>query len=130
MTKLKTLFSYEPREGLYRSILLRIDMEKVRQAKRKFVIFAFSSAASFVASAAAFQYVIAEFGKSEFVQYFSLIFSDSQTVISYWREFVVLLTESLPVFGLTLFLTTAFITLFSFRGFLKNFTVVDHAHAA
>ena len=121
MTKLKKLFSYEPDSGLFNAIVVRIDMERVRRAKRRFAFFAISSTLSIGAFILAIQYAIAEFAKSEFIQYFSLIFSDGTSLLSYWKQFSFVLAESIPLMSVALLLSIALITLYSLRNLLKDF---------
>lgn len=47
-------------------------------------------------------YVGGALNQSSFYQYFSLLFSDTDVVFSYWREFAFSVAESIPIIGLIL----------------------------
>jgi hypothetical protein len=56
-----------------------------------------------------------KFSQSGFYQYLSLFFSDSQTAIAYYKQFMLSLVEALPVFSLMLVLAMLLIFLSTLR---------------
>jgi hypothetical protein len=105
----------KPPKSLFDAILERIHAEKKRYARIKLVLHGGLAAVSFAALIPSSLYVVSEFSQSGFNQFFSLLFSDGATVISYWKEFLLLLVESLPLFS-TIALLIAIVT---FLGSLK-----------
>ena len=80
-------------------------------------IFFIGALASFIGSGV---YAISEFSKSNFGSYFSIIFSDTGTVALFWRELGLSLIESLPIFGIALFLGSVSLALWSLHKFMKK----------
>lgn len=68
-------------------------------------------------------YIGRELNHSSFYQYFSLLFSDTDVVFSYWREFAFSIAESIPVIGFMLALAALAALLASIRVFVAN---TDH----
>ncbi len=63
----------------------------------------------------AFRILARDFSQSGFYEYLSLTFSSSESLVAYWRDFLLLLAESLPVMSITLFLMLIFIFFLSFK---------------
>jgi hypothetical protein len=122
----KEFFIQKPSEGLYRAILARIDFEKIRQARRRFVLFTTTSLVSCVGLIYALKYTVESFFASDFPQYFSLIFSDGTSILSYWKEFLFVLSESLPVAGILMLLAVFIITLLSVKHLVKDYTLISY----
>jgi hypothetical protein len=53
--------------------------------------------------------------QSGFYEYFSLAFSNSGSMITYWKDFLSLLAESLPIISIILSLTLIFIFFLSLK---------------
>jgi len=103
-------------KNLFEKIMLRIRAERKKMAlKRKIIGFSFVLAVSFFGLIPAVKMAYSGFVGSGFVQLFSLVFSDTSTVISFWQNFVLSLLESLPTTGLM----AAGIALFFLLGSLK-----------
>lgn len=106
--------------GLQGVIFARIDREAHRASLIRLAIFlplVFVSSAAVVAS---FQYLARETAQSGFSEYFSILFSDGGTLLSYWKEFLISLAEQAPVFGATLFLGAILALVGSLRATFKN----------
>ena len=58
--------------------------------------------------------------QSGFYEYFSLAFSSSGSIIAYWRDFVSLLAESLPIVSIISSLTLIFIFFLSLKYAMKQ----------
>lgn len=118
MNKYERIFSKisekEPPSRLFGVILQNIENRRNRMEKIRKSFFGAMAFISAFAGFFAFKFVVSEFGHSAFFEYFSLIFSDTALITAYWREFVSILAESLPVFGLVAFSAA----LFSFFGSL------------
>lgn len=106
--------------GLHRSVIAQIDEARLRIMRIKFAVFSTLGFASGVALFALVSSTSAKLLESGFINYASLLFSDSGAVLSYWREFSITLIESLPLLGLTLILLALLTLLQAFRLAAKN----------
>ena len=101
---------------LFNKIMLRIKTEQRKVIlKRKIGIFAFILVISLTGLVPAFSMAWTGFADSGFVQLFSLAFSDTKIVMTYWQNFIFSLLESLPITGLMI----AGISLLALLGSLK-----------
>lgn len=85
--------------GLYESICSRVDVLEQRRARVWGISAFFVACVSVVTTFFSVSYVLERFYTSGFYEYWSLAFSES-AVVAYWKEFVLALTESLPVLGM------------------------------
>jgi len=111
----KNLNRLEPPQFLMGNILAAIEIKKRRAARLRLALFGSFALASLTALIPAVQYFIAEISQSGFYQYFSLLFSDWNLVITYWNDFVLSLAEALPVLAITSVLSAVFVFLGSLR---------------
>lgn len=101
----------EPPKRLHLGILLRISFAQRRFARIKMALSSLVALFSFVLMVFDVQYIASGFAKSGFYQYFTLIFSDTGAVLSYWKEFSMSLAESMPLFELTALFAVTFVLL-------------------
>ena len=102
-------------------ILAKIGRLELGQARRKVVFSWLGGGLSF---AAIFPLLINLFGQlqvSGFGTYFSLLFTDTGAVLGYWREFLLALFESLPLFQLSLVLILTITLFVSLKFALKDY---------
>ncbi len=85
---------------LAESIILKIDAKAKQNAKLKTFGLGTVSALSVTASIPIISQIITSFTQSGFYNYLSIIFSDSDVAIVYWKEILISLAESLPVIGI------------------------------
>ena len=107
-------------QRLQGAVFARIRREEIRLARVRLAFFAplvFLSGLGVIASTL---YVIKEVVQSGFLQYLSIIFSDSGAVFAYAGEFLLSLAEQAPLLGIVIFLATLFTLLESMRGTMKN----------
>lgn len=99
---------------------MRIGQEEHRRARTYLI----GSSAAISLSAAgiifSFQYLIQSFFQSNFYTYLSLLFSDPDVALIYWREFTLSLIETTPLFEITLSLIAVVTLLISIRVFVNN----------
>ena len=112
------LREFEIPPGLYERIAARIEYEKMRIARIRLILFSGAVFGSCIVLIPAFRYAAQDFYQSGFYQYFSLLLSDRAIVMTYWKDFVMSLAESLPFFSATAMLTL----FFAFLGSLKYMT--------
>lgn len=107
-------------KGLRGKIIASIRREEIRRAR----IYVFTALTAITASSFgavfAFKYMLQGFYQSSFYSYFSLLFSDPDIVVSYWRELSLSLIETTPFVGITLALITLATLLTSMRVLIKN----------
>lgn len=108
----KNSFLSEPPKDLFERIMVRIRNEQRFSAiKQRLMVCSLGTACSAAALIPAFRAMQAGFNESGFFQFFSLIFSDFETIITHWQNFVMSLLETLPIMNLVVFLTIIFIIL-------------------
>ncbi|MBI3442288.1 MAG: hypothetical protein HY007_00765 [Candidatus Sungbacteria bacterium] len=106
----------EPPHRLLGSILAHISREQRRHARMRLAVWTSGMAGAGAALAPAVRYAGQEFSRSGFYEYFSLLFSDGGVLLlNSWREFALLLAESLPLMSVTLVLAAVFVLLGSIR---------------
>jgi hypothetical protein len=125
----KKLFSYltppEPPAGLFDKIMQRIYKEqRLLIIKRRIVLFSAGALGSAAAFIPVFRMVQSAFSQSGFLEFFSLLFSDSGLVITYWQNFALALMESLPVMSVAALLGTIFIFIGSIKFLSQDIKVV------
>jgi hypothetical protein len=107
-------------KGLRGRILVSIKHEEIRRA-RIYVLVALSTTIfSLLGVVFAFKYMIQGFYQTSFYSYFSLLFSDPDIALSYWKELSLSLVEALPLLGITLSLVAVAILLTSLRVFVRK----------
>ena len=94
------------------------------EERRKARIYLAASSATLFVSATGFIYSVGylsqAFQASEFYTYFSLVLSDPDIVLGYWRDIVLSLAESLPVLAVTALLFAVWSSLASVRIMARN----------
>ncbi|MFA6593785.1 MAG: hypothetical protein WCT16_00860 [Candidatus Buchananbacteria bacterium] len=112
--------SPEPSEELLDKITLRLKREQAKRAKRRLAVFSLTLAASLTAFFPVCQFVWRDVSQSGFMDFVSLLFSDSALVLAYWQNFVLALLEVLPVISLALFLIVSAVFMESLKLLVKN----------
>ena len=121
--KLKKAFSrakYEPGIDLADNVWRVIILGEKHSARLKLFVFSSMGFASLVGLVSTFRVLLSDFTQSGLYYYISLLFSDSKFILSYWREFAVVLGESLPVESIILSLCLVFILFLSLRYIMKQ----------
>ena len=101
-------------------ILARIGEEERRRAKIFLAASMATLSLSIVGVVYSVRYMLQGLYQSSFYSYFSLLFSDPDVVLAYWREFAFSLAESLPLLGVTASLITVAVLLLSVRVLANN----------
>jgi hypothetical protein len=116
----------EPSDGLLGTVMLHIADAETHRFRRRIVFFAglaMIAAASFVP---AWRELSRELSSSGFSSFLSLLSSDTASFLADWKEFLMSLLESLPVFGLAAVLGALFTLLSSLRLLALNLTGGSH----
>lgn len=118
MDNFRKIFEYlekkEPPVRLLGKIVSTIRLEREKIEKRKFFAGIAFFAVSIFTFIPAIKYFISEITQSGFSEYFSLLFSDAGTISMYWKEFGLVLLESMPIFAIACVLAVFFTLLVSF----------------
>lgn len=114
----REVFEIKPKEGLSSRVFSRISTEKSSILKRKQFFAGFSFLLSILALIPTTIYVVNQFRNSGFYSYLSLFWEGN--VISYWKDLLMILAESLPVYSILLFLSVIFVFLVSGFFVIKN----------
>lgn len=119
------LFDYleEPEitSGLFEKIISRLDQErKLTKIKFRLAVFGSFLIGSIIAFVPIFNLTRFALIKSGFIQFFSLLFSDTKIVLTYWENFAMSLLETLPVMNLIILLAIILVFLESLKLLLKD----------
>ncbi len=122
--RFENLKEFDPPEYLSGQILAKIEIYKKRKARIKFFLFEVLGLVSLVIGGVSIKLAIGDFINSGFSSYVSLVFSDWGVVVMYWKDFIMLLAESAPLFWITAFLASIFMFLESLKNVFKNKKVI------
>ncbi len=109
-----------PPANLHDCILLRIDQERKYISKRNLFFSGTLSVLSFIIFILAFQFTVQESFQMSFYNYIYLMSSDGGILISYWREFILSLVESVSLLGVIILGFGMIGFLGSFKLFISN----------
>ncbi len=115
----------DPPAGLFNKIMIRIREEaRLMSARKKIILLSCLSFVSVIALAIVSNSVYKDFSSSGFFTFFSLIFSDTQIILSSWKSFTLALLDALPILSLTILLGVFAIFLSSLKYLAKNIKAV------
>ncbi len=110
--KLAEFNYFEPRAELFDLVVAKINQERsLSIAKRHVFIYGFGFILALVAVIPAFIWFKSGITNSGFMDFFSLLFSDSSFVVSYWQSFTMSLLESLPILSIIALLSVVWVIL-------------------
>lgn len=114
-------------EGLTTRILTQIRIESNKRLHRESFVWGGIFLLSFITFCASLVHTTKIVMASNFGNYFSLIFSDSNLIISIWKQLSLSLIESLPFVEVSLVLISCMILLWSIRNFVRKspFTIIQ-----
>ena len=120
LTKIFQKVKYESNINLAENVWQAIVLHDKCIVRVKLWAFSIIGFASLVGLVPAFKALSSDFVQSGFYEYFSLIFSDSGLIFSYWKELFFSLAESLPTISIILTLSLLFICFLSLRYLMKQ----------
>ena len=121
----KQLEAQEPPAGLFEKVMNRIQKEQqLLTLKRRIVIFSAGLMGSVVSFVFAFRMAQTDIIKSDFLRFFSLIFSDFGIATHYWQNFAMALLERLPAISLVLFLSCLLVFVGLLRHLLRDIKLI------
>lgn len=95
------IYGMEGKKTLEQAICTRIAAYEAQRARRAFIASAVFLPVSGVAFFVSLWYAAGAFAQSGFVDYVSLILSDTDTVLSYWGDFAYSVVEAIPFGAVT-----------------------------
>jgi len=110
----------QPPVNLEDKIISAIKRRARRAARLKLAMSGFLFYLSGFLSIVAVKFVGAELAASGFTNYLSIIFSDGLTILPFWKEFALAVTESAPVLGFALLAIATFTLLVSLKTTFEN----------
>lgn len=120
-----------PSTELYVKVLSRINDVQVRGARIRVLLSGLGLIGALSLMFFAYNYTITELAGSGFTNYFSLLFSDADALVLYWKEFGLTLLESLPLFGVSILILSVLFCLSMLRTVAKNIDIAfTHLHLA
>lgn len=111
LTKVFQKAKYEENSNLAQNVWQTIVTREKRNTRIKLWVFSLAGIASLAGLIPAFKILSNDLAQSGFYEYSSLVFSDGISHLSYWKEFLFSLAESLPMVSIILLLSLIF-TLF------------------
>ncbi len=120
LTKIFQRAKYEPETNLTEHVWHAVTLRDEREARIKLWAFSSVMLASLAGLVPAFQMLFNDLAHSGFYDYFSLIFSDGASVLSYWKELALSLTESLPIMSIIFTLTLLFVCFLSLKYLIRQ----------
>ncbi|MCX6723991.1 MAG: hypothetical protein NT155_02315 [Candidatus Staskawiczbacteria bacterium] len=118
----------EPPIGLLEKILKRIHREERILVIRRVIIFSILLIGSLLGFIPSLRMLVSDFNQSGFSSFFSLVFSDFSLVSAYWKNFMIILLETLPAASLALFLAVLLIILESIKLIAKDVKIIKSHH--
>lgn len=100
-------------EGLGSRITLKIARQRMREARIRLALLGGTALGSFGAMFPAVSYLSSEATQSGFTEYLSLIRTDGDIFLVHSQEFLLSLTETLPITAMTILLSIVFLLLWS-----------------
>lgn len=123
MDTYKKLFSHLQEvptpEGLAHAIVARAAFERERAVRRRRAVYGGVSLFSFVAAVPTLSMLMQDLVASGFIQYFTLLLSDSSLVLQYGKTFAFSLAETVPVVSASLLLALASLFVWSLAQTLR-----------
>ena len=110
----------DPPAKLRTNILISIGREERRRTRVFLSVFAAAVPLSILGIVFSIQYMFQGFYQSSFYSYFTLLLSDPDIVLTYWKDFSLSIAESVPFMGITVSLVTIILLLISIRVIANN----------
>jgi hypothetical protein len=115
----------DPADDLLAKIMEKIQYrQKVMKVRSRLVIFSVGLIGSIAGFIPVFKLFTSGLNNSGFFQFFSLLFTDSQIILTYWDNFLLTLLEALPIFSLTALLIILFVFLESLKNFVHDLKII------
>ncbi len=102
------------------NVIRGVGCQRIKSARRKLAIFLGLAVLASAAVIAALVLFTDEFSRSGIHQYLSLILTDSDAVIDFWKDFLLMFVESFPIAALIAALAGLIVLLYSVKIIFRN----------
>jgi len=119
-----TLLPVHPSPTLLPRVLENFNTYSLRKVRWYFTFHLSLLALSIIAFVPALGYCLKELGSSGFYEYSSLILSDGGVVLTYWKDLLIILLESLPVLGVVAVFSTVLLFLIALRKSVTDLSIL------
>ncbi len=106
---------YEEKSNLAENVWHSLVIRNRRIARLKLWIFSFVGSASLIGLVPAWKALSSDLVQSGFYEYLSLVFSNSGSILFYWKELAFSIAESLPTTSIILSFSLVFILFLSLK---------------
>ncbi|MEI6288393.1 MAG: hypothetical protein WCP18_02285 [bacterium] len=113
-----------PNPELFDQVMGRISQINSRAVKAKVFLFSLLSICSIAGLIPLTNLALNNLSNSEFYQFFSLLFSDSDAIFRYWQSFALAIIETLPILEIALVLLMIIIFLESIKMLSQNLRLI------
>ena len=120
LTKAFHKAKYEEKSDLALNIWYNIVVQDKRTTRLKLWAFSFVGATSLIGLVPAWKLLSGDLAQSGLYEYFSLIFSNGNSIFSYWKELILSIAESLPIMSIILSLSLVFVFFLSLKYIAKQ----------
>ncbi|HBH46479.1 MAG: hypothetical protein A2445_03975 [Candidatus Jacksonbacteria bacterium RIFOXYC2_FULL_44_29] len=115
----------EPPAGLLGKVMNRIyQAKRLQNIKRRVFVFSMITLGSVLAFISSAKMLHSGLTQSGFTQFFSLLFSDFQIVITNWQNYSLSLLETLPIMSLILFVGITLIFLEALKFLIRDLKLI------
>ena len=109
---------------LFSSVLVRVRLEQKRAARKELAFVGTLALGSATSAIPITTSIFSSLSQTSFYQFLVLIFSDGLDMLTYWREILMSLAESLPIFSITIFMTVLVVLLWSVARTARDIKIV------
>lgn len=109
----------DPTDRLCQKVMQKIERREFGRMRRRSFVFGVIVIAATAALIPAFQYFGRAAAASGLVQYLSLIASDGSYALSHWKDFLLSITDALPITAFMAIVALALVCLSALRWFMR-----------
>lgn len=120
LTKIFHKAKYEEEHDLAENVWSKLVARNKKIIRIKLWVFSVIGLTSLAGLIPAWNMLTSNLSQSGFYEYVSLAFSSTDSLISYWKEFVFSIAESLPTMSIAISLSLVFVFFLSFRYVIKQ----------
>ena len=113
----------EPETGLNERIFKSINKKEKDLYQLKLVTFTIIGLSSLATLIPVIKIIINDFNNSGLYEYSSLIFSNTESILTLGKEYILIIAESMPILSITLTLSVLFIFILSIKKIVEQINI-------
>ncbi len=113
----------EPETGLNERIFKSINKKEKDLYQLKLVTFTIIGLSSLATLIPVIKILINDFNNSGLYEYSSLIFSNTESILTLGKEYILIIAESMPILSITLTLSVLFIFILSIKKIVEQINI-------